>query len=98
MSPAMRTGRVHRGTRTADTCSAVVWGSTWYRTHLEGVQRDEDVGPNDAEVDKDPAHPGQPQHGQQHQDGLGRGPVRKKISGLPGHVAKLRHCALAPTP
>lgn len=58
------------------------------RAHLERVQHDEDIGPNDTEVDEDPTHPGQPQHRQQHQDGLGYGPVRKNSSGLPGHISK----------
>lgn len=48
----------------AGACLAVTWGPTWGRTHLQGVQHDEDISPNDAEVDEDPTHPGEPQHGQ----------------------------------
>lgn len=61
------------------------------RTHLEGVQHNEDIGPDDAEVDKDPTDPGEPQHGQQHQDGFGRGPGGRKSSGLPRHISEMKH-------
>lgn len=77
-------------------CLAVRRESRWHRTHLEGVEHDEDIGPDDAEVDKDPTHPRQPQHGQQHQDGLGCGPVTKKSSKLLEHISKLKCFVLAP--
>lgn len=75
----------------AGACLAVTWGHTWCRTHLEGVQHDEDIGPNNAEVDEDPTHPGEPQHRQQHQDGFGHGPGGRKSSGLPRHISEMKH-------
>lgn len=44
------------------------------KTHLEGIQHYEDVGPGDAEVHQDTAHPGETKDGQQHQDRLGGRP------------------------
>lgn len=76
---------------TAGACVAVTWAPTWCKTHLKGVQHNEDIGPNDAQVDEDSTHPGEPQHRQQHQDRFGRGPGGRKSSGLPGHISEMKH-------
>lgn len=76
---------------TAGACLALAWAPTWGRTHLEGVQHNEDIGPNDAEGNEEPTQPGEPQHGQQHQDGFGRGPGGRKSSGLSRHISEMKH-------
>lgn len=86
---AARTGRVP--CRCQPGRALVPWAPTWHRTHLEGVEHDEHIGPDDAEVHQEPTEPGEPQHGQQHQHGFGRGPGGRKSSGLPGHISGMKH-------